>query len=297
MNKETVSQYAVQKGKPITISAFRQLVWRYYKAHGRHELPWRTTRNPYYILVSEIMLQQTQVERVIPFYSSFITQFPTIHQLARAPLSEVLTAWQGLGYNRRAKMLHTATITVVERYHGILPKNSTQLESLSGVGPYTARAIMTFAWNYEEIFIETNIRTVFLHHFFNGVTHLVSDKNIIKYISLTLPKKYPRQWYFALMDYGAYLKQQGVRINKYSVHYVIQKPFSGSLREVRGAIVRRLSHNSATQEMLLSLYGARRRAQSLRALEMLMSEKLVMKKGRYIVLSDASGLVSGANQE
>src|SRR3989344_2119575 len=146
-------------GSPMsTVSNFRRIVWRYYHAHGRHDLPWRKTHDPYKILVSEVMLQQTQVERVIPFYKKFIRQFPTAKKLDAAPLSEVLKAWQGLGYNRRAKMLHQAA-----RELGMGKLNSpipvVELERLSGVGPYTARAVAAFAFNQDVIVIETNIRT------------------------------------------------------------------------------------------------------------------------------------------
>lgn len=148
----------------MTAPQFRRLVWAHYKKHGRHELPWRKTHDPYRILVSEVMLQQTQVQRVQPYYREFLKQFPTARRLAEAPLSEVLKAWQGLGYNRRAKMLHAAAKEIAK--HG-MPKTALELEKLPGVGPYTARAVATFAYDADEILIETNIRTVVFHHFFS----------------------------------------------------------------------------------------------------------------------------------
>jgi len=124
-----------------SVQAFRTTVWNHYRRHGRHTLPWRTTTNPYRILVSEVMLQQTQVERVIPYYKTFLRAFPTVQTLAQAPLSRVLTLWQGLGYNRRAKMLHEAAKQVVAQYGGRMPHDAEALETLRGVGPYTARAV------------------------------------------------------------------------------------------------------------------------------------------------------------
>lgn len=152
------------------ITEFKCIVWDHYRKHGRHNLPWRKTKNPYRILVSEIMLQQTQVERVTPYYKTFLKQFLTVRSLSRAPLSSVLRAWQGLGYNRRAKMLHEAAKEIAKR--GSFPKKVTELERLPGIGPYTARAICAFAYNQNVVFVETNIRTALIHHFFRAKTSI-----------------------------------------------------------------------------------------------------------------------------
>ena len=166
---------------------FRNLVWKYYKEQGRHTLPWRATTDPYRILVSEVMLQQTQVERVIPFYKNFLTRFPTVRALAAASLADVLAAWQGLGYNRRAKMLHEAAKAVVAQHKGKMPHDAQTLLTLPGIGPYTASAVAAFSDNSDEILIETNIRTVITHHFFPEKDK-VSDADI-----LTVLKRVYRQ--------------------------------------------------------------------------------------------------------
>jgi A/G-specific adenine glycosylase len=147
-------------------TAFRRTVWAHYKKHGRHTLPWRATRDPYRILVSEVMLQQTQVERVIPFYTDFLKKFPSARALARAPLAEVLRAWQGLGYNRRARLLRETARAVTDDHGGRFPTSVEALEKLPGIGPYTARALAAFAHNRGSVFIETNIRTAVMHHYF-----------------------------------------------------------------------------------------------------------------------------------
>ena len=150
----------------MTPIRFRALVWRYYRAHGRHELPWRQTHDLYRILVSEIMLQQTQVDRTIPLYKKFIHKFGTAKKLAAAPLSEVLKSWQGLGYNRRAKALKKAAEIIESDFAGIFPQNYEALLALPGIGQSTAGALMAFAFNKAVPFIETNIRAVYIHFFF-----------------------------------------------------------------------------------------------------------------------------------
>src|SRR3989344_208822 len=215
---------------------FQKMVYAHFKKAGR-KFPWRSTRDPYKILVSEVMLQQTQVKRVLVFYAEFMRHFPTVHVLAKAPLADVLRAWQGLGYNRRARLLRDAAKLLVEQYGGKFPKNEQFLEGLPGIGPYTARAVMAFAFNKPVVFIETNIRTVFLHHFFkNRIT--VSDSEILPYMVKMLDKKNPRKWYSALMDYGASLKKFGVRLNAKSAHYTKQSKFEGSIRQLRGRILK-----------------------------------------------------------
>jgi A/G-specific adenine glycosylase len=254
----------------MTSAKFRALVWRHYRTHGRHELPWRKTQDLYRILVSEIMLQQTQVERVIPFYKKFIKQFPTAKELATAPLSEVLKSWQGLGYNRRAKMLHAAAKELASRKINTV----SELEALPGVGPYTARAVAAFAYNEDVIFVETNIRTAIIHHFFPK-RKKVSDTEIEKVLSQALSKGESREWYSALMDYGAYLKQSGISHNAKSKTYAKQSKFAGSLREARGAILREFTQGISSRTRLVGLLGASRKAQMKKALEALITEGLI----------------------
>lgn len=267
----------------MSFTSFRKIVWTFYKKHGRHDLPWRKTHNPYKILVSEVMLQQTQVERVIPFYKKFLKQFPTMKVLVAATLSDVLRAWQGLGYNRRAKMLQAAAQEVVENHHGKFPKTPEELEELPGVGPYTACAVAAFAYNQDVVFIETNIRTVVTHHFFPK-RKKVSDVEILKILEQAFPKGKSREWYSALMDYGASLKKSGVQINAKSNQYTKQSQFFGSLREARGAILRELAKGVAKEQRLTGLLGDSRMSQSRAALAALLAEGLVQKNGKVFTL-------------
>jgi len=217
---------------------FKKKIWSFYRSRGR-DLPWRRTQNPYRILVSEIMLQQTQVERVKTFYEKFIKRFPNFAALARAKRSEVLGVWQGLGYNRRALALHELAGIIMRKHGGKLPHERAALETLPGIGPYTAGAIRTFAFGEPEIFIETNIRRVFINFFFPN-RKKVSDKEILPLIKKTLNHKDPRAWYFALMDYGAMIGATAKKKNpnRRSAHYARQSKFSGSDRELRGQILR-----------------------------------------------------------
>ena len=264
------------------IRRFRKTVWAHYREYGRHDLPWRKTRDLYRILVSEVMLQQTQVERVIPFYERFIMAFPTEKSLAAAPLSEVLIAWQGLGYNRRAKLLREAAQRLVHT-----PLSGTRLnlvkglEALPGVGSYTARAVAAFAWNADVIVIETNIRTAIIQSFFPKKKK-VSDADIEKVLAQVLPKGRAREWYSALMDYGAHLKRSGVSHNARSATHTKQTRFAGSLREARGAVLRELSMGAASRARLLGMLGVDRKEQVLAALRDLGAEGLVrQEQGRY----------------
>ncbi len=204
-------------------------------------MPWREDTRPYYVLVSELMLQQTQVERVIPAFERFIHRFPDEQTLAAAPLADVLTIWQGLGYNRRAKFLHMAAQQIVQ--HGQFPVTHDTLIALPGVGENTAGAILAYAFNEPAIFIETNVRTVYMHHFFDGVD-TVTDKQIREKVIETIDSEHPREFYWALMDYGSYLKRQGVSQNHRSHGYKKQSPLEGSVRQMRGAIVRELAVRS-----------------------------------------------------
>jgi A/G-specific adenine glycosylase len=218
---------------------FITTVQQFYTEHGRHTLPWRKTHNPYRILVSEIMLQQTQVERVIPKYQNFLKLFPTVEVLAAASLGQVLVAWQGLGYNRRAKMLHACAQVVVNDLGGIWPKTHSGLLALPGVGPYTASAVLAFAFNVPTPLIETNVRTVYIHHFFPNETNVL-DSALLPIIERTLDKENPRIWYASLMDYGSYLKATVGNKSRASKHHVKQSTFAGSNRQIRGAIIRLL---------------------------------------------------------
>lgn len=234
----------------MSSTSFKKAVWSYYRKHGRHALPWRETRDPYRILVSEVMLQQTQVDRVIPFYNAFLKKFPTTRALARAPLGDVLRAWQGLGYNRRAKYLHSAAKEIVAKHGGKLPRSHAELVALPGIGTYTAAAVRAFAWNELDVFIETNIRAAIIRHFFPKRSG-VRDTEIAEVLTEMLQKRKNREWYWALMDYGSYLKKTEGNASRQSAHHVRQKPFKGSDREIRGAILKLLVAKSCTEDFLL----------------------------------------------
>ena len=236
----------VKKSTGSEIVKFRKIIYQHYAREGR-TLPWRETRNPYYILVSEIMLQQTQVERVIEKYQKFITLFPDIETLDRSPLQKILKVWQGLGYNRRALALKKIARTIMEDYKGKIPRSLEELVKLPGIGQTTASEIAAFAFNQPTVFIETNIRSVFLHYFFSEREN-VSDEEITPLVAKTVDRSNPREWYYALMDYGTFLKKQHVNPSRKSTHYYKQSPFNGSNRQIRGKIVKYLTENQSGTE-------------------------------------------------
>lgn len=223
---------------PRLISRFRKIILDGYEKEGR-AFPWRETQDPYAILVSEIMLQQTQTSRVVPKFMEFMERFPNFKTLADAPLSEVLSHWQGLGYNRRGKALRDAAQMVVERFDSQLPADYHDLLTFPGIGPYTAGAVCAFAFDQPVVFMDTNIRRVFIHFFFPD-RDKVRDSEIEPLVERTLDRKRPRDWYSALMDYGAMLKNVEKNPNKRSAHYTRQSKFEGSDRQIRGTILREL---------------------------------------------------------
>lgn len=262
------------------IRRFRAQIRDYYRYHGR-VLPWRETDNPYYILVSEIMLQQTQVARVLVKYETFLKRFPTVRILANASFRDVLAEWQGLGYNRRARALSDLAKKLVVRYGGKIPGTEEELRTLPGIGRATACAILAFAFNQPTVFIETNIRAVFIHFFF-GKKKTVSDSEIVPWIEKTLDREHPRIWYYALMDYGVFLKKKRPDLLYKSRNYVKQPPFRGSQREMRGLILRYLSSNNplSAREIAESIQKDEKKV--ARILEDLTNERLLSRsKDRY----------------
>ena len=248
--KELAVQRAAAKGPDKeSIQLFSDLILSYYRTYGR-DLPWRRTTDPYSILVSEIMLQQTQVERVAPKYTFFIDQFKTIDHLASAPLSAVLSAWFGLGYNRRAVNLQKTAIILKDEHNSVVPEDPTILEKLPGIGKATASAICAYAFNMPVVYIETNIRRIFIHYFFQDRDN-IHDAEILPVIHDALWQDNPREWYSALMDYGTYLKKHLTNPNKRSRHYTRQAPFAGSDREVRGCALRLLLERKEIEKSTL----------------------------------------------
>ncbi len=275
---------------PRAVASFRKTVWVHYKKHGR-ALPWRppelallpdgAAREPYAVLVSEIMLQQTQVDRVIPKYKLFMGRFPSVYALARAPLRDVLEVWSGLGYNRRAKFLHELAKTVVKKYRGHIPQDEKDLRTLPGIGAATAASFAAFAFNHPAIFIETNIRSVFIHHFFKN-RNAVRDKDIIPLVRQTVDVANPREWYYALMDYGVMLKETHPNPSRKSAHHAKQSPFKGSRREIRGKILALLVHSkrASTGDIRKSLKCSAALARSI--LKDLESEGFIKKRRSVI---------------
>lgn len=229
----------------MTIPAFQKKILKWYATNGRHDLPWRPPAlklrrdgsvDPYKILVSEVMLQQTQVDRVIPKFTSFLKAFPSPARLAGASTHTLLSEWKGLGYNRRALYLQRAAHEIVNRHKGIVPRDPKLIEDLPGVGHYTARAVAAFAFNSPEVFIETNIRRVFIHFFFAG-RDKISDDEVVPWVKKALWITDPRRWYGALMDYGALAMRDTPNPNTRSRQYVRQSRFEGSRRHTRATIL------------------------------------------------------------
>lgn len=248
--------------------------------HGR-ELPWRVVDSsgncdPYRVLVSELMLQQTQVARVIPKFEELIRRFPSLDDLSQAQLADVLRLWSGLGYNRRAKYLHDAARSLT----GPPTWSIERLENCKGIGSNTAAAIMTYAYNQPFVFIETNIRTVYILHYF-ATTEQVSDKQLSLVVERTIDKEHPREWYWALMDYGTYLKRQRIKTAVQSRHYVRQSAFNGSNRQLRGRVMRVLAERNFTADELKRDFTDERLAQVLQQLH---TEGLVVMDGDTVRL-------------
>jgi len=274
---------AVEKNlKPETVSTFQKIIYQHYRRNAR-KLPWRETHDPYQILISEIMLQQTQVQRVMTRYGEFLTIFSDFATLARAPLREVLRVWQGLGYNRRALQLKQTAEIVVCEHHGSLPRDLESLVKLPGIGRASASAILAFVFNEPTVFIETNIRAAFIHFFFQDKTD-IKDKEIYPLVAATLDKSNPRTWYYALMDYGVMVKKEFRNPGRKSTHYQRQSPFQGSDRQIRGMILRVLLEEPQISLLQLSQtlgIAQERLKRSTLALE---EEGLIQTKGRNFTI-------------
>lgn len=228
---------------------FKKRVYDHFKKYGR-DFPWRKTRDPYKILVSEIMLQQTQTVRVIPKYKAWLTKFPNWKKLSSASVKSVLTTWQGLGYNRRALALKQTAEIISHKHAGAFPTDYAKIMALPGIGPYTAGAVLAFAFNIPIPIIETNIRTVFIHEFFKNKKS-VEDEHILTLVEKTLDQKNPRHWYWALMDYGAHIKETEGNKNRASAHYTKQSPFRGSNRELRSQILKLIARKSTSEKAIV----------------------------------------------
>jgi A/G-specific adenine glycosylase len=261
-----------------TVERFRKIIYDYYESCGRR-LPWKETTNPYAILVSEVMLQQTQTQRVTEKYLPFLTRFPNFSSLSRASLQTVLEEWLGLGYNRRAMALKKIAEEVAHRFAGILPDSIEELQTLPGIGKYTAAAIAVFAFNQPVLLLETNIRTVFIHFFFH-CRQDIEDREIIPLVERTLDASNPRRWYNALMDYGAMLKRTHPNPGRKSLHYQKQSPFAGSDRRIRGMILRTLTEEGPQTASTLIRRVNEDAERVRKILDALVKEGLIRKVGR-----------------
>lgn len=264
------------------VRRFQKTIWSYYKKHKRR-FPWRITRNPYHILVSEVMLQQTQVERVVPKYKTFVSVFPDIYNLAQASLREVLSIWRGLGYNRRALHLKSCAQKIVDDYQGDIPHSVDLLTQFPGIGKATASAIVAFAFNQPSVFIETNIRSVYIHFFFHGKEH-IHDREILPIIQKTLKRRNPREWYYALMDYGSMLKKELRNPNSKSLHYQKQSTFQGSTRQIRGMILKELLNEKQLSGTSIIKRLKRDREKVEGVIMQMQKEGLIQKRGvKYLI--------------
>lgn len=230
--------------KIYEIKKFQEKIFNWWKENKR-DLPWRKTTNPYYIMVSEVMLQQTQVTRTIQKYLEFIKKFPTLQSLASALPAEVLAIWSGLGYNRRALWLQQAAQQIIEK--GSFPETPKELEKLKGIGPYTARSILIFAMNKDYPTVDTNIRRILIAEGF--AEESTQEKELFQIAEKLAPKGKSRDWHNALMDYGS----QVLTVAKTGIKPVTtQKKFSESKRYYRGKIVKILiKKQKQTKEQLL----------------------------------------------
>jgi A/G-specific adenine glycosylase len=250
-------------------------VLKHYEKNGRHTLVWRKRITPYRILVSEVMLQQTQVTRVLPKFDMWMRRYPTLDLLKVATLKDVLIVWQGLGYQRRAKAL----VTIAKKVKKI-PKTFDELLLLPGVGRYTASALCAFAYNeFSHPVLETNIRTALIEYFFQGKDE-IHDGMLYDVLSrletnYTIKTIGARKWYYALMDFGAYLKEQHISHNAKSIHHKVQSQYKGSQRELRAKTLFAIIHGK----------GLPRDVRLHTVLEELEQEGfIVKKKSKYFLL-------------
>ncbi|MCK9273549.1 MAG: A/G-specific adenine glycosylase [Syntrophales bacterium] len=234
------------------------------------------------------MLQQTQVSRTIDTYKNFIHLFPDPESLASASFNDILHAWQGMGYNRRALSLMKTAQIIMKFHNGMVPEDEKTLLSLPGIGIATARAIQAFAFNKPVILIETNIRAVFIFHFFQN-HNTVHDSEIRPFVELTLDTANPRKWYNALMDYGSHLKKLHGNPARLSAHHRRQVPFEGSVRQVRGLILKHvLEEKKVSRSHLLKVLSCDPDVVT-RILRILESEGFIVSYDNYIFLAQTGG--------
>ncbi|HVR48019.1 MAG TPA: A/G-specific adenine glycosylase [Candidatus Binatia bacterium] len=289
----------------LTINSVRlqRRLLRWYARHGRANLPWRVRRDPYRTVVSEFMLGQTQVDRVVSKFEAFIERFPDFAALARASTADVLREWKGLGYNSRAVRLHRLAKAVIERHGGELPSESEALRSLSGVGPYTAAAVRAFAFDLDDAPMDTNVRRV-VHRLCLGVEHppRATARELTARARELVPAGRAHDWNSALMDLGATIctarSPQCVRcplrahcaaapIDSAQLHVSYRAPtlpFKRTARYARGRIVDRLRDLPPGRRIsLLDLH---------RAVAPAMPDRSVADVREFVTALERDGLVS-----
>ena len=263
------------------IAEFQQTVLEKGKDLYR-EMPWRVDTSPYSILLSEVMLQQTQVSRVMEKYAEFRSVFPSINDLAQADFQEVLQHWSGLGYNRRARFLHETAKQIVGKID--FPTSVEELRACPGIGDNTAASILVYAFNQPLVFLETNVRTVLIYSFFNDVTDKIPDSELRKVAEQVLYRENPRKWYWAIMDYGTYLKKTVGNFNRYSTTHTVQSKFEGSFRQKRASVLRcLLKHGPLTLQEIADIQNYDYQL-SLQIVEALVKDAMITEQNGRIMI-------------
>jgi len=262
---------------------FREIVLNNYRQAGR-KFPWRGA-DPWGVTVSEYMLQQTQVERVIPYWEKWMSLWPQPRDLAKASLEDAMRAWSGLGYNKRCYNLKCGAAVIDKDFDGKVPDTPKTLLNLPGVGPYMSGAIACFAYNYPVVFIETNIRSAVIHCFFPDRDD-VKDSEIIPILEDLLDRDDARTWHYALMDYGASIKKTTENPGRRSAHYVKQSSFVGSFRQARGKVIQALVSMGPGNAEEIGLASGLDGEKLYRVLEKLKTESMVAEEKGIYRISD-----------
>ncbi|MFW9929475.1 MAG: Fe-S cluster assembly protein HesB [Candidatus Thorarchaeota archaeon] len=259
-----------------SISTFQNKIFSWWR-NNKRSFPWRETTDPYKIMISEIMLQQTQTTRVIEKYLAFIQKFPTFDSLASAPPADVLSLWSGLGYNRRALWLQQASQKIISL--GYFPRTPENLRKLKGIGSYTSRSILIFAFNFDIATVDTNIRRIFINE--NFATESTSEKEMLMIAYKLLPKGKARDWHNALMDYGS-LVMTSTRTGIKSKNK--QPTFIGSSREYRGKVIKHLNEiGKASLEELFGISNLERESTE-KIIKSLIKDGLIIKEENIFYL-------------
>jgi len=264
---------------------FQKKIFHWWKTHKR-DLPWRHTYDPYNIMISEIMLQQTQVQRVLQKYIEFIQKYPTLQTLVEAKNADILQLWKGMGYNRRSLYLKKAAEVILLAHKGVFPDSEEALLKLPGIGTYTARAILVFSFKKDIAMVDTNIRKIMVHFFFHDEIH--PDKDIQKVADQLVPKGKSWEWHQALMDYGAIELSRELKVLKvYKVHKTVtSKPFKESNRFFRGRMMDLVREKKWKQHLLLQemVVSYKKDVQFYeKILEKLLQEGLLARSGHAII--------------